>query len=397
EYCFPQYKQLCFYTYNHMKHSQTIYICIFSLLLSRSFLPPSTTKHSNIPLLLRSSLLTFSDQDVEVGFKWVEVCTGGRFIRQPSEAGVVPIRQPLITKSTRTGGLGISGLDLAAAVTPQAAMESFYGILARVAALMVALLGFLHEHEDIFDCFCPPSRTPPLFVCFDLKLSIHSGFYLILFFFMLMDSWGGSSRPDFTCKSTEETEAWFIDTLEEWRKAKNLDNFILVGHSFGGYIAAKHAFKLKWLTKFRTTWKGAVMNHLWESNFTPMKVLRGLGPWGPNLVRKYTSARFGEGDMLSEEESKLLTDYMYYTLAAKASGELCLKYTFSFGAFARSPLLQRASEWKVPTTFIYGFQDWMNYQGALDARKNISVPCEIIRVPKTMRTDFTLLYYTLAA
>ncbi|KAL8230801.1 hypothetical protein R6Q57_000579 [Mikania cordata] len=217
--------------------------------------------------------------------------------------------------------------------------------------------------------------------------------------------WGGSSRPDFTCKSTEETEAWFIDSFEEWRKAKNLEKFILLGHSFGGYIAAKYALKhpehvehlilvgpagvasetehkSEFITKFRATWKGAVINHLWESNFTPMKVLRGLGPWGPNLVRKYTNARFGEGDMLSEEESRLLTDYIYHTLAAKASGELCLKYIFSFGAFARSPLLQRASEWKVPTTFIYGFQDWMNYQGAVDARKNMPVPCEIIRVPK---------------
>lgn len=102
---------------------------------------------------------------------------------------------------------------------------------------------------------------------------------------------------------------------------------------------------------------------------------RGLGPWGPDLVRRYTSARFGSyssGDMLTEEEGRLLTgnvntlllsniranilslghgfftflsflneDYVYHTLAAKASGELCLKYIFSFGAFARKPLLQR--------------------------------------------------------
>ncbi|KAM7518202.1 hypothetical protein LguiB_017164 [Lonicera macranthoides] len=220
--------------------------------------------------------------------------------------------------------------------------------------------------------------------------------------------WGGSSRPDFTCKSTEETEAWFIDSFEEWRKAKNLSNFILLGHSFGGYVAAKYALKhpehiqhlilvgsagfssesehkSEWLTQFRRTWKGAVMNHLWESNFTPQKIVRGAGPWGPDLVRRYTTARFGSyssGDVLTEEESKLLTDYVYHTLAAKASGELCLKYIFSFGAFARSPLLQSASEWKVPTTFIYGFQDWMNYQGAQDARKQMKVPCEIIRVPQ---------------
>lgn len=220
--------------------------------------------------------------------------------------------------------------------------------------------------------------------------------------------WGGSSRPDFTCKSTEETEAWFIDSFEEWRKAKNLSNFILLGHSVGGYVAAKYALKhpehiqhlilvgpagfslesdgkSEWLTRFRATWKGAVLNHLWESNFTPQKLVRGIGPWGPDLVRKYTSARFSSystGDLLTEEESKLLTDYVYHTVAAKASGELCLKYIFSFGAFARLPLLHSASEWKVPTTFIYGFEDWMNYQGAQEARKQMKVPCEIIRVPQ---------------
>ncbi|KAK1296660.1 hypothetical protein QJS10_CPB15g00570 [Acorus calamus] len=220
--------------------------------------------------------------------------------------------------------------------------------------------------------------------------------------------WGGSSRPDFKCKSTEETEAWFIDSFEEWRKAKNLSNFILLGHSFGGYVAAQYALKhpehvqhlilvgpagfssetehkSEWLTKFRASWKGVILNHLWESNFTPQTVIRGLGRWGPAMVRKYTSARFGShsiGDILTEEESSLLTDYVYHTLAAKASGELCLKYIFSFGAFTRKPLLHSAADWKVPTTFIYGHQDWMNYRGAVDARKDMKVPCEIIRVPQ---------------
>lgn len=175
--------------------------------------------------------------------------------------------------------------------------------------------------------------------------------------------WGGSSRPDFTCKSTEETEAWFIDSLEEWRKAKNLGKFILLGHSFGGYIASKYALKhpehvqhlvlvgsagfsseTERITKFLSTWKGSILNQIWESNLTPQKIIRGLGPWGPDLVRKYTSARFvkySTGELLTESESNLLTDYVYHTLAAKASGELCLKYIFSFGAFARSPLLHR--------------------------------------------------------
>jgi len=36
----------------------------------------------------------------------------------------------------------------------------------------------------------------------------------------------------------------------------------------------------------------------------------------------------------------------------------------------------------VPTTFIYGYEDWMNYEGAQEARKHMKVPCEIIRVPQ---------------
>ena len=84
---------------------------------------------------------------------------------------------------------------------------------------------------------------------------------------------------------------------------------------------------------------------------------------------------------------------MYHTLAAKASGELCLKYIFSFGAFARKPLLQSASDWKVPTTFIYGMNDWMNYQGAVEARKHMKVPCEIIRVPQVRSLNsFALVF-----
>jgi hypothetical protein len=49
-----------------------------------------------------------------------------------------------------------------------------------------------------------------------------------------------------------------------------------------------------------------------------------------------------------------------------------------------------ASDWKVPTTFIYGVQDWMNYQGAQEARKNMNVPCEIIRVPQVFSSPCTL-------
>lgn len=49
-----------------------------------------------------------------------------------------------------------------------------------------------------------------------------------------------------------------------------------------------------------------------------------------------------------------------------------------------------ASEWKVPTTFIYGYQDWMNYQGAQQARSEMKIPCEIIRVPQVLSLSLSL-------
>lgn len=55
---------------------------------------------------------------------------------------------------------------------------------------------------------------------------------------------GGSSRPDFLakCKTHEEADEFFIDWLELWRqKMGDLKDFVLAGHSFGGYVCGLYA------------------------------------------------------------------------------------------------------------------------------------------------------------
>ena len=47
---------------------------------------------------------------------------------------------------------------------------------------------------------------------------------------------GRSSRPKFP-KDALEAEKVFIQSLEEWRKMVGLEKFILLGQSFGGYLA----------------------------------------------------------------------------------------------------------------------------------------------------------------
>ncbi|CAI9291404.1 unnamed protein product [Lactuca saligna] len=56
---------------------------------------------------------------------------------------------------------------------------------------------------------------------------------------------------------------------------KHVQHLVLVG-PVGFTSEVDH--KSEWLTKSKVTWKGAVMSHLWESNFTPVKVL-SLDVW----------------------------------------------------------------------------------------------------------------------
>lgn len=60
---------------------------------------------------------------------------------------------------------------------------------------------------------------------------------------------GMSSRPKFpnfpskTKEDVYKVEDWFIDALEEWRQARNINKFVLMGHSFGGYLSCAYALK----------------------------------------------------------------------------------------------------------------------------------------------------------
>ncbi|GBG91879.1 hypothetical protein CBR_g53937 [Chara braunii] len=216
--------------------------------------------------------------------------------------------------------------------------------------------------------------------------------------------WGLSDRPEFPCKTTEETEIWFRDSLEEWRKAMGIDKMILMGHSFGGYVSFIYALQYPQhvqhlilvgpagfgtptnrLKEFQATWTGAFANKVWEWNITPQSIIRSLGRFGPGAVRRYTDVRFvqrSQGDQLTETEAELFTDYLYHTIAAKRSGELCLRHIFSLGAFARIPLLDRASNLDVPTTFIYGEDDWMDYRGGELTCKAMKQCGEVLRIPR---------------
>ena len=54
---------------------------------------------------------------------------------------------------------------------------------------------------------------------------------------------GRSSRPKFTATCVNDSESFFVESLEQWRKSVGLKKFILAGHSFGGYMSVAYAEK----------------------------------------------------------------------------------------------------------------------------------------------------------
>lgn len=206
---------------------------------------------------------------------------------------------------------------------------------------------------------------------------------------------GRSSRPHFRIHARDrqgkiaEAENWFVDSLEEWRKEKNIERFTLLGHSLGGYMAVAYALKYPGhLNKLilaspvgipedpyavnadlpepgdstmaaevtqdqAATASGAKksaantpqarpypkwLTYLWDANVSPFSLVRMAGPLGPRLVSGWTARRFSH---LPEDEAQALHDYAYSLFRQKGSGEYALAYILAPGAFARSPLIRR--------------------------------------------------------
>jgi cardiolipin-specific phospholipase len=196
--------------------------------------------------------------------------------------------------------------------------------------------------------------------------------------------------------AVDSTEAFFIDSLEQWRHKSDIPKMTLIGHSLGGYLSAAYALKYpERVEKLvlvspvgvpeapphiasphlnnsgnasnSTSWLIKVARKLWAWDITPQAIIRTVGPYGPSLVGKYTSARF---KYLELEEKDKLRDYLYHISAQKGSGEYALSRLLIPGAFAKWPIGKRLEKLPMGVTFIYGKQDWMDYQHAEKALKN---------------------------
>lgn len=115
---------------------------------------------------------------------------------------------------------------------------------------------------------------------------------------------------------------------------------------------------------------------LWEQNYSPFGILRTSQFFGPWLMSRYTTRRFGA---LPEEELKALHAYCQGVFLAKGSGEYCLAHLLLPGAWARVPIYDRVDALcdpssptaRLPISFIYGEHDWMDAKSGYDVVKKL--------------------------
>lgn len=191
---------------------------------------------------------------------------------------------------------------------------------------------------------------------------------------------GRSSRPTFSSNSVE-AENQLVKSVEEWRREMNLENFILLGHSMGGFLAASYAIKHPERVKhliLADPWgfpeKPANVNErynvpLWVravayviQPFNPLWPVRLAGPFGQRLIERIRPDIVKKFSHVVEDVS-VIPEYIYQCNAQNPSGEAAFRAMMSGFGWAKNPMLNRidALHEDIPMTILYGSRSWVDH------------------------------------
>ncbi|CAH2242278.1 1-acylglycerol-3-phosphate O-acyltransferase ABHD5 isoform X2 [Pararge aegeria] len=191
---------------------------------------------------------------------------------------------------------------------------------------------------------------------------------------------GRSSRPKFA-SDAEKVEAQWVESVEEWRREVKLDEFVLLGHSLGGFIATAYALKYPervrhlvladpWgfpekpnnvYEKYQVPfWVRAVATAVQPLN--PLWAVRAAGPAGkwlvsktrPDISRKYLS--------YVPDAHTVIPEYIYQCNSQSPSGESAFHTLMHGFGWAKNPMVRRVTQLDpaLPITVLYGSRSWVD-------------------------------------
>jgi abhydrolase domain-containing protein 5 len=181
-----------------------------------------------------------------------------------------------------------------------------------------------------------------------------------------------------------DIEGQFVESIEKWRVKMGIEKFILLGHSFGGYLSASYALRYpnrvshviladpwgiqdRQSSPNRNTYRFPiwvrVANAIFQS-FNPLAVLRATGPYGPSLVHKFRADLKEKFRPKLHDDCHKFLNYIYHCNAQTATGETAFKgLTLPYG-WPKNPLIHRLVDLNesISLTFIYGSRSWIEKQ-----------------------------------
>ncbi|XP_065674846.1 1-acylglycerol-3-phosphate O-acyltransferase ABHD5 [Hydra vulgaris] len=191
---------------------------------------------------------------------------------------------------------------------------------------------------------------------------------------------GRSSRPSFPADGAE-AENFYVQSIEEWREKVNLKKFVLLGHSFGAYLACSYTIKYPERVEhliladpwgipekpppgeenFKIPIWAKVIVAL-VSPFNPLAAVRAAGPWGPSLVSKARPDLKKKYECVFGKDDDRVFDYIYHCNAQFPSGEMAFKSLSIPYGWAKYPMIHRIKEINanVCMTVLFGSRSWMD-------------------------------------
>ncbi|XP_044589440.1 (Lyso)-N-acylphosphatidylethanolamine lipase isoform X1 [Cotesia glomerata] len=191
---------------------------------------------------------------------------------------------------------------------------------------------------------------------------------------------GRSSRPNFSNEALK-AETQLVRSVEEWRREMELDKFVLLGHSMGGFLAASYAIQYPnrvqhliladpWGFPKKPTdahtrynipfWVKAIAFMVQPLN--PLWAVRFAGPFGqwliettrPDIVKKYVP--------VLKDDANSIFQYLHQCNTQTPSGESAFHAMMEGFGWAKNPMIERIHliDDEVPITMIYGSRSWVD-------------------------------------